>query len=523
MPHNLDITALVIFIALFLLVTVIGFLAGRWRSGDLDTLHEWGLGGRQFGTWVTWFLVGGDIYTAYTFIAVPALVFGAGAIGFFAVPYTIIVFPILFLVFPRLWAVAKKHNYITPADFARGRYGSGGLALAIALTGILATMPYIALQLVGIQTVIAAMGIGGASALARDIPLIIAFVILAVYTYQSGLRAPALIAVVKDFLIYVTVIVAIIYIPIQLGGFGNIFDAASKALPQNDPPGALLPQGAAGFSAYATLALGSAMALFLYPHALTGVFSASSGNAIRRNASLLSAYSLALGFIALLGYMAIAAGIKPETPNFAVPDLFIKFFPSWFEGVAFAAIAIGALVPAAIMSIAAANLFTRNIYKEYLRPNISDREESQVAKITSLVVKLGALFFVLFLPTQYAIQLQLLGGVWILQTLPTIVIGLYTRWFHRWALIAGWAVGMITGTAMAASQGFSSIFPLSIGGFSFSAYASLYALIANLIVAVILTLVFAAMGDAGGEDETSQADYVDEEEAEQAATEEVAH
>ncbi len=523
MPHNLDITALVIFVALFLLVTVVGFLAGRWRSGDLDMLNEWGLGGRQFGTWVTWFLVGGDIYTAYTFIAVPALVFGAGAIGFFAVPYTIIVFPILFLVFPRLWAVAKKHNYITPADFARGRYGSGGLALAIALTGILATMPYIALQLVGIQTVIAAMGIGGASALARDIPLIIAFVILAVYTYQSGLRAPALIAVVKDFLIYATVIVAIIYIPIQLGGFGNIFDAASKALPQNDPPGALIPQGAAGFSAYATLALGSAMALFLYPHALTGVFSASSGNAIRRNASLLSAYSLALGFIALLGYMAIAAGIKPETPNFAVPDLFIKFFPSWFEGVAFAAIAIGALVPAAIMSIAAANLFTRNIYKEYLRPNISDREESQVAKITSLVVKLGALFFVILLPTQYAIQLQLLGGVWILQTLPTIVIGLYTRWFHRWALIAGWAVGMITGTAMAASQGFSSIFPLSIGGFSFSAYASLYALIANLIVAVILTFVFAAMGDTGGEDETSHADYVDEEEAEQAATEEVAH
>ncbi|MGI9050313.1 MAG: monocarboxylate uptake permease MctP, partial [Rubrobacteraceae bacterium] len=415
----MDIVALIVFGFLFLLVTVIGFVAGRWRSGDMDMLHEWGLAGRQFGTWVTWFLVGGDIYTAYTFIAVPALVFGAGAIGFFAVPYTIIVFPILFLVFPRLWAVAKKHNYITPADFARGRYGSGTLALAVALTGILATMPYIALQLVGIQTVIAAMGIGGASALARDIPLIIAFVILALYTYQSGLRAPALIAVVKDFLIYATVIVAIIYIPIQLGGFGNIFDAASKTLPQNDPPGALLPQGAAGFSAYATLALGSAMALFLYPHALTGIFSASSGNAIRRNASLLSAYSLALGFIALLGYMAIAAGIKPETPNFAVPDLFIKFFPSWFEGVAFAAIAIGALVPAAIMSIAAANLFTRNIYKEYIRPNISDREESQVAKITSLVVKLGALFFVLFLPTQYAIQLQLLGGVWILQTLPT--------------------------------------------------------------------------------------------------------
>lgn len=506
MQHNLNGVALGVFIFLFLFVTVVGFVAGRWRSGDLNMLDEWGLGGRRFGTWVTWFLVGGDIYTAYTFIAVPALVFAAGAAGFFAVPYTILVFPVLFIIFPRLWAVAKKHGYITPADFARGRYGSGGLALAVAFTGILATMPYIALQLVGIQTVISAMGISG------DWPLIIAFVVLAAYTYQSGLRAPALIAVVKDFLIYVTVIVAVIYIPTQLGGFGHIFDAAAKALPKNDPPGALIPGTAASFSGYSTLALGSALALFLYPHALTGILSSNSGNAIRRNATLLSAYSLALGLIALLGYMVIAANLKPETPNFAVPDLFLRFFPSWFAGFAFAAVAIGALVPAAIMSIAAANLFTRNIYKEYFRRGISDREESQVAKITSLVVKVGALLFILFVPTQYAIDLQLLGGVWMLQTLPTIIIGLYTRWFHRWALIVGWAAGMIVGTAMAASQGFSSIYPLSIGGFSFAAYAGLYALLLNLILSAVLTPVFAALAGRG-EDETSSNDYLEFREA----------
>ena len=507
MPHSLNGVTISVFIFLFLLVTVIGFFAARWRAGDLDLLDEWGLGGRRFGVWVTWFLVGGDIYTAYTFIAVPALIFGAGAIGFFAVPYTIIVYPILFVVFPRLWAVSKKHGYVTPADFARGRFGSGGLALAIAVTGILATMPYIALQLVGIQTVIGAMGING------EWPLIIAFVILAAYTYQSGLRAPALIAVVKDSLIYLTVLVAVVYIPTQLGGFGSIFDAAGQALPQNDPPGSLIPATGASFSTYSTLALGSAFALFLYPHAMTGVFSANSGVTIRRNATLLSAYSLALGLLALLGYMVIAANIQPETPSFAVPDLFLKFFPSWFVGVAFAAIAIGALVPAAIMSIAAANLFTRNIYKEYIRRDISDREESQVAKITSLVVKAGALVFILFIPTQYAIDLQLLGGVWIIQTLPTIMIGLYTRWFHRYALIIGWASGMILGTAMAASQGFSSAYPLEIFGFSFTAYAAVYALFANLVITAILTPIFSALGTSDGEDETRDADYFELEEA----------
>src|ERR1041385_2118559 len=196
--------ALAVFIALFALVTLMGFFAARWREGDLSQLHEWGLGGRRFGSVIVWFLLGGDLYTAYTFIAVPALMFGAGGPGFFAVPYTIMVYPLMYAVFPRLWSVARAKGYVTAADFVRGRFGSGALALAVALTGIVATMPYIALQLVGIAVVLEGLGIHG------EWPLIIAFVVLAAYTYSSGLRAPAMIAVVKDLLIYVTVIAAVI-------------------------------------------------------------------------------------------------------------------------------------------------------------------------------------------------------------------------------------------------------------------------------------------------------------------------
>src|SRR5690242_16265880 len=225
-----------IFIFFFAFVAIIGFVASRWRRAKLDHLDEWGLGGRSFGSWVTWFLVGGDLYTAYTFIAVPALVFGVGAQGFFALPYTIIVYPLVFLAVPRLWVVAHRRGYVTAADFVRGRFGSRSLATAIAATGLLATMPYIALQLVGIRVVLQAMGVHG------DWPLIIAFVILAAYTYNSGLRAPALIAIVKDALIYITIIVAVIYIPSKLGGYGAIFDKAGAALPKHTPkPGALIP------------------------------------------------------------------------------------------------------------------------------------------------------------------------------------------------------------------------------------------------------------------------------------------
>src|ERR1700726_4605795 len=444
--------ALVVFVLLFGFITWLGFAAAGWRRGDLDQLHEWGLGGRRFGTIVTWFLVGGDLYTAYTFIAVPALAFGAAAVAFFAVPYTIIVYPFLFLVFSRLWHVCRKHHYITAGDFVRGRFGNRWLALAITVTGIVATMPYIALQLVGIQVVIGALGISG-TGFAADVPLIIAFIVLAAFTYSSGLRAPASIAIVKDILIYVTAFAAVIVIPIQLGGFGNIFAAVPAQKLLLAAPGA---NTTGAYSAYATLALGSALALFLYPHSLTGILSASSGRAVRRNAALLPGYSFMLGLLALVGFFALgagvaklpefAAGFKQFGNNFAVPALFLHFFPDWFVGVAFAAIGIGALVPAAIMSIAAANLYTRNIHREFINKNPTNKQESHIAKLVSLIVKVGALVFILFVPTQYAIQLQLLGGIWIIQTLPPVMLGAYTRWFNSWALLAGWAVGTFAGT-----------------------------------------------------------------------------
>jgi solute:Na+ symporter, SSS family len=507
-------TALIIFAVIFGLVSWLGFAAARWRKGDLDLLHEWGLGGRRFGTLITWFLVGGDVYTAYTFIAVPALAFGAGAVAFFAVPYTIVIYPFLFLVFPRLWHVCHKRCYVTAGDFVRGRFGNRWLALAVTITGIVATMPYIALQLVGIQVVIGALGVSGTGFVA-DLPLIIAFIVLAAFTYSSGLRAPASIAIVKDILIYITALAAVIVIPIQLGGFGSIFSAV--------PPQKLLlavpgPNTTGAYSAYATLALGSALALFLYPHTLTGILAANSGHAIRRNAALLPGYTFVLGLLALLGFFAIAAGVNklPEFAagfsqfgnNFAVPALFLHSFPAWFVGIAFAAIGVGALVPAAIMSIAAANLYTRNIHREFINRNPTDKQEAQMAKWVSLIVKFGALVFILFVPTKYAIQLQLLGGIWIIQTLPAVMLGTYTRWFNDWALLLGWAAGTIAGTAMAVAAQLAPTYPLAIAGHLFPGYTAFYTLILNLALAIVLTPVFNTLSAGRVRvDETVAADY----------------
>jgi len=518
MKPSLNATELGIVAALFVIVAVMGFLAARWkRPPTMRHLDEWGLGGRRFGTWVTWFLVGGDLYTAYTFVAVPALIFGSGALGFFAVPYTIVVYPLVLFAAARMWSVAHAHGYATAADFVRGRHGSNLLAVAIALTGIAATMPYIALQLTGIKAVIESMGITG------DWPLWIAFAVLAAYTYSSGLRAPALIAFVKDILIYLAVLVAVIYIPYKLHGYDHIFKAASTHFAATKKGGITLAN--AQYLAYSTLALGSALALFLYPHAVTGVLAAKSRDTVKKNMALLPAYSLMLGFLALLGYMAIAAGVKPAVgsngkpdSNTVVPMLFHSEFPAWIAGIAFAAIAIGALVPAAIMSIAASNTFTRDIYKPYIRPTASPAEEAQVSKIVSLVVKLGALCVILFVNVSFALDFQLIGGIIIIQVLPAVVFGLYTRWFHRWALLGGWLVGMvmslwmlwITPTASGHGHFGGSQWAFTHWGFhtKVTMWIGLITLIANIVVSLILTPLFGRL--PRGVDATSEPDYEEE-------------
>jgi len=472
--------AIGVFLFFFLLVTVMGFVAAYWRRPKtLARLDEWGLGGRTFGGWITWFLVGGDFYTAYTIIAVPALVYSVGAYGFFALPYTIIVYPFVFLVMPLLWKRAASEGHVTAADVVMGQYGSRALELAVAITGVVATMPYIALQLTGMTAVFKVMGLNG------EWPLAVAFLVLAVYTYSSGLRAPALIAFVKDAMIYIVVIAAIALIPSKLGGYAHVFAAADEAFKAKGSGGLLLAKDQ--YLAYASLALGSALAAFMYPHTLTGIFASNSANTIRKNAIFLPAYTLLLGLLALLGYMGHAAGLTLSSANDVVPVLFATLFSGWFAGFAFAAIAIGALVPAAVMSIGAANLFTRNFWKAYLNPAVTPEGEARVAKVTSLVVKIGALLVILFLPTQFALDLQLLGSIWILQTLPALVFGLFTNWFRAPGLLAGWAVGFFGGTWLVYVNGLKPLQAVSFGGQSFTVYIGLVALLANIAMAAAVT------------------------------------
>ncbi|HYY12579.1 MAG TPA: sodium:solute symporter [Kineosporiaceae bacterium] len=499
--------ALLGFTAVLVAASGAGLVAGRLRprpetpASVRSPLAAWALGGGENGTLATWFLLGGSIFTAYTFVAVPALVYGVGGLGFFAVPYTIVVFQLAYLVLPALWRRAAVHGWLTPADVVRDRFGSPALALAVALTGLLATMPYIALQLLGLGALLSALGVAGGG-VTSDLALTATFAVLAVGTYRHGLRTPTVVAVVKGVLIFAAAGVLAVAVLHRARGARPVFEGAAAALAGTPGAGLVLPPQLA--SSYVTLALGSAVALLLYPHVLLPSFAARDAGVLRRNAVALLAWTALLGLLALGGLAALSSGVTvpPGHAELAVPRLVREVLPDLPAGLVLGAVGVGALVPAAVMSVAAASGFASNVYLEYVNPRALPEQVRSVARTVSVLVKLGAVAFVLGLRTQDAISLQLLGGVWILQTLPAVLLGLAWRWVHRYALLAGLVTGVVAGTWLCAAQGFVAVTAVTVGGWSLGVYAGIVALGLNLAVAVLLTPLLNRWGISRGTDST---------------------
>ncbi len=472
------------FLGLFALFIFLGFYGKYWRRGNLNDTHEWSLAGRKLGTTLVFFLLGADIYTAYTFVAIPSGVFAKGSLYFFAIPYVALAFGVALVTMPRLWALSKEKGYITASDFIKDRFGSKTLAVLVAITGIVSLLPYIALQIVGMQSVLIVMlsGITNSHTV-QEISLLVAFVILAAVTYTSGLRGATLTAILKDILIWITVVAVIIVVPLSIGGFGTAFRDVK-------PSYVTVPNSLV--TGYATLVLGSALALYLYPHAINGVLSSESVHKLRRSTALLPLYGIGLAIMALMGILVYAV---PPAMNFlshfpessrgilVVPSLILYSMPPWFTGIALLGIFIGGLVPAAIMAMSQANLLTRNIIKE-LRPNTSASSEIRITKISSTVFKFVALGFVFTIPATYAISLQLLGGILIIQILPAVFFGLYIKSLRKEALIPGLLVGIFSGTFMVEYTNHfgaltSSLFNIPIFG---SLYIAVVALTFNLTI-----------------------------------------
>lgn len=471
-------TALITTAVIILLVVFVGFYAGR-NAQSRSSIEEWSVGGRNFGGLLVWFLVGADIYTAYTFLGLTGYAYKLGAAAFFAVPYVVLAYPIAYFILPKVWEYAAKYHLTTLADFARERFQSKGLGILVALTGIVFLIPYIDLQLLGITGVAEVAGKGTfANPHAVGIgALIVSFILVALYTYFSGLRAPAWTALIKDALVWTVIIVMMVTIPVMLfHGWGNMFHTAVTKYPKM----LTLQSGAHDSWWFMTAALISALALFMWPHASTGALSARSAEILKKNAVFLPFYNILLFFITFLGIVAYMVLPHSQTKGYANVILLhliqYTYHNPFVQGLMFATVALASLVPASIMVLAASNLFATNILKDWLIPNMSPKNQTLVARWFVFVMTALALVFGILFPNQL-ISLQLEGTSGMVQIIPAIALGIFWRRLSRPAVI----IGLIGGILMV----FLNHFTFHIHG-----YDGFWGLLVNLILVLVLNPLF---------------------------------
>jgi SSS family solute:Na+ symporter len=467
-----NLTALIVTSIIVLIVIGIGFMAGRSKESR-SSVEEWSVGGRRLGGLFVWFLIGADVYTAYTFLGLTSSAYTGGSLAFFATPYVVLAYPLAYFFLPKIWKVGKQHNFTTLADYVKGRFDSKLFSVLIAINGVLMLIPYIDLQLSGIQDTLRVAGTGYINV---TFVVVVSFLLVAFYTFFAGIKAPTYTAIIKDMLVWIIMLYMVVSIPmIHFGSWGNMMQTVV-----NKAPGTLtIPtSGPKGMLWFSTAALISAMALFMWPHTATGVFSSKSGESLRKNSIVLPFYNIVLMLVTFLGITAFLVVPKGTDPRLAFLELIHISYGGPMQGFAYSTIALASLVPCSIMAIGASSLFANNIYRDVINQNVSPSKLTIITRSMVFVVIGLALLFGLLFPNAL-ISLQLMGVSGIVQIFPAVVFSLYWRKLSKEAALSGFVAGMLV------------VFSLYAIHQNFGAYEGFWGLLVNIIVVVILNPLFA--------------------------------
>lgn len=467
-----NLTALIVTSIIVLIVIAIGFIAGRSKESR-NSVEEWAVGGRRLGALFVWFLIGADVYTAYTFLGLTSSAFTGGSVAFFATPYVVLAYPLAYFFLPKIWKVGKAHNFTTLADYVKGRFDSKLFSVLIAITGVLMLIPYIDLQLSGIQDTLKVAGTGYINV---TFVVIVSFLLVAFYTFFAGIKAPTYTAIIKDILVWVIMLYMVVSLPmIHFGSWGHMMQTTVHKAPQMLTVPTSGPKTLLWF---ATAALISAMALFMWPHTATGVFSSKSGESLRKNAIVLPFYNIVLMLVTFLGITAFLVVPKGTDPRFAFLELIHISYGGTTQGLAYSTIALASLVPCSIMAIGASSLFANNIYRDVINPKASGPKMTLITRYMVFVVIGLALLFGLMFPTAL-ISLQLMGVSGIVQIFPAVVFSLYWRNLSKEAALTGFIAGMAVLVVLYTIHQ------------NFGAYEGFWGLLVNIALVIILNPMFA--------------------------------
>jgi len=462
--------ALIIILAVILLSSLLGVIAGRRVKMDLEM---WTVGGRQFGILLIWLLMAGEIYTTFTFLGASGWAYTKGAPTFYILIYGALAYTISFFILPLIWKLGKKHGLHTQPDFFIQRYNSRTLGVLVAVIGVVFIIPYLQLQLTGLGMIVE---VASNYTISRDAAILLSFFLTCIFVYTSGIRGTAWVSIVKDIMMIVAVAVVGIGVPYTyFGGIGPMF----QKLIEERPDFLVFPGATENMDVLWVMssALLTGLGFYMWPHTFGSVFSAKSAGTIKRNSIIMPFYQIPILLVFLVGFTALLIIPELENGDLAFLSLVSETYPPWFLGFVGAAGAVTAMVPSSILILFASTLLAKNVYQTGFNPGASDEKVVKISRFMVLFITALGLLFALFFRNAL-VNLLLIGYDGITQFFPGVVLGLFWKGVTKTGVL--W--GIITGISLVAF--------LVLGGHDplWGINAGFVALVVNAAVTTVVSL-----------------------------------
>jgi len=426
--------ALIIIFATIIISSFVGIFAGRRVKMNLE---NWTVAGRRFGIILIWLLMAGEIYTTFTFLGASGWAYSKGAPTFYILIYGALAYTLSFFILPALWKVGKRHGLQTQPDFFIKRYESRLLGVIVALIGVFSIIPYLQLQLAGLGLIVEVSSNGAVSS---RVAIGISFVLSCAFVYTSGLKGAAWVAIIKDIMMILAVLIVGIGVPyIYFGGFGKMF----QALIEQKPNYLVFPGAAPQMDVLWVMStvLLTGLGFYMWPHVFGSAFSAKSDKILKRNAIIMPFYQIPILLIFMVGFTALLVIPGLKNGDMAFLALVKKTYPSWFIGFVGAAGAVTAMVPSAILVLFASTLLAKNVYQTGFNPRASEGKVMALSRFMVLVIMTFALFFAIFLPNEL-VPLLIFGYDGVCQFFPGVVFGLFWKRVTKIGVICGMIAGI---------------------------------------------------------------------------------
>lgn len=431
--------ALVVLFVFIIGIAILGAVPGL-KDKHMNA-ENWAVGGRNFGRWMNWFIMAGEVYTAFAFLGASGWAYSRGGPTFYILGYGAIGYMVGFHILPKICEYGHRHMLVTQGDLVEYLYNSRPLGILVACIGVAFLLPYLQLQLTALGLIVEVTSLG---AITRVQAMLIAFVMVAIFVFLSGLKGVASTAVVKDAMMIGSMLFFGLYFPYHYcGGIGEMFNQVEALKPGflTFPGGTTTLDVVWAMSTLVVMAAG----FYMWPHFSTNTFSAKDSDVPKHNAVWLPVCHLFLIFPILVGFTAVVVYADTPLPVADMAFLYLvkDTFPTWVLGLIGGAGALACMIPAADLLLSTSLLISRNIYIKGIRrgdESLSPEHMKRIARYLILVLTAVALYLSIF-HSNLLVNLLLTGYSGVTQFFPLLVLGMFWKEASKKAAVCGLVVG----------------------------------------------------------------------------------